>query len=70
MRIICFGSYLYEIDNDFNFIAWQPINDKGSSFSISAVYNRGKYLYFVLSGPKLLRIDTHLKTIDFLTSFG
>ena len=61
---LCFDNYLYEIEKDQSLVRRNPIKDSGRFYNSSASFKRGKYIYFVLEGPILYRIDTKDKVLE------
>ena len=64
--IVCFGDYLYEINEDHNLIKRSPLKGSCNGINSCCSFKRGASIYFLTSSYDLYSIRTDSKTVDFI----
>ena len=62
--IVCFGSSLYEIDENGKMVERQKITETFSALNSSCSFIRKNYIYFILAGPRIYRININTKSLE------
>ena len=62
--IVCFGNSLFEIEEGGNLIERQKIIEEGGFLNSNCSYIRQKYIYFILIGRKVYRINIESKSLE------